>query len=56
MTFDILVEETLARKVTVEAESPADAIKKVDQMYQDGKIYLGLEDWDGDVEISEVEQ
>ncbi len=56
MLFDILVEETLSKIVSVKANSPHEAIKKVETMVFVGDISLDTEDWDGDTCVSEVEQ
>lgn len=44
MNYSVWVEETLSRVVEVEAESEADAIKKVREMYRKSEIVLGADD------------
>ena len=39
-TFNILIEETLARYVEVEAETDEEAVDKVRDMYQNQEIVL----------------
>lgn len=50
--FEIIVTETLQRKVKVKASTEIEAKNKVFKMYDDGKIILGSEDfWDYSIEV-----
>ena len=53
MKVDVLVEETLSRVVTVEVDSPHEAVEKVRGMYNREEIVLDESDFDGEVLIEE---
>ena len=51
-TYEIEIQETLSRVVTVEAASPEEAVRHVSESYQAGNIVLGSEDYvDTDIEV-----
>ena len=56
MLFTILVEETLAKEVEVEAGCEKEAIEKADKMYMDGEIKLDCGDFTGNVDITAREE
>ena len=56
MLVTVLVEETLAKEVEVEAKSPEEAVEIVDKMYQDGKIEIEYGDFTGNVDITAREE
>lgn len=49
--FKVSITETLTREVVVEAENPADAINKVDEMYRNEDIVLDYNDFE-DYEVN----
>lgn len=49
--FKVSITETLTREVVVEAENPADAINKVDEMYCNEDIVLDYNDFE-DYEVN----
>lgn len=52
--FKVSITETLIREVIVEAENPADAINKVDEMYRNEDIVLDYDDFvDAEVHYEE---
>lgn len=56
MKIEVLVEKTLSRVVTVDADSPHDGVEEVRKMYDREEIILDESDFDGEVEISEMEK
>lgn len=53
-TYHVEVKETLARIVTVTAESPEDAVREVSQAYWDEKIVLDSGDYvDTEMDVCE---
>jgi len=56
MLITVLVEETLAKEVQVEANSEKEAIEMVDKMYTDGEIELDCGDFSGNVDITAREE
>lgn len=53
--YQVEVAETLARIIEVSAESEAEAIEKVEQMYYDSAIVLDSNDMDGDAQFQIIE-
>ena len=45
MKFSVLITETLARVVIVEAETPYEAVEKVEQRYKASEIVLDSSDF-----------
>lgn len=50
-TFQVFLTETLQRDFEIEAESEEDALKKLESLYENGKVYLDYSDLK-DVEFS----
>ena len=51
MLYPVTITETLARDVFIEADSPADAEAKAEDLYNDCKIVLDMNDIADDCEI-----
>ena len=50
--FEVLITETLQKRVKVRATGEKDAKNKISEMYHDGKIVLGAYDfWDYSIEV-----
>lgn len=47
MTFEFEIEETLKRKVAIEAESEEEAIEEIKRQYKNEEIVLTADDYDG---------
>lgn len=56
MLITVLVEETLAKEIAVEAENPKEAEAMVDRMYMNGEIEIDYGDFTGDVDITAREE
>lgn len=50
--FNVEIVETLRRTIEVNADSENDAIDKTKQLYYDGKIVLGVDDFDNMVKFT----
>ncbi|MDO5638901.1 MAG: DpnD/PcfM family protein [Neisseria sp.] len=44
-SFQIEIQETLSRVITVESESPAQALQQARQLYRQEEIILDWHDW-----------
>ena len=43
--FQIEIQETLSRVITIESESPTEALQQAKQLYRQEKIVLDWQDW-----------
>ena len=51
-SFEVLISETLQKRIKVMATGEKDAKNKISEMYHDGKIVLGADDfWDYSIEV-----
>jgi len=56
MKIEVLIEETRARVIEVEADSPHEAIEMVREEYEKGAYDLNLSEYIWDAEFSESER
>ncbi|MBQ7530767.1 MAG: DpnD/PcfM family protein [Paludibacteraceae bacterium] len=52
MKFSVEIEEILRRQISIDANSPEEAVSRVHRLYRDGKIVLSADDFIGEPTIT----